>query len=140
MGVLTELVLAPIDDADAVAREPVPSRRWTGVEIKGHNSVTLGQLLAIVRDVDWEPEIFGDELVASGSDDGPWVTSVPDDFVVEVGGLGDDKLDEIAEAWATTEELEHLAVDDTRAVLVAVRDLCRRAHEEHATVLMWMSM
>jgi hypothetical protein len=140
MGVLTELLLAPIDDAAAVAREPVPSRRWTGIEIKGHNSVTLGQLLAIVRDVDWTPEIFGDELVASGSDDGPWVTSVPTDFIDEIGGLGDDRVDEIAEAWATTEELEHLSVDDTRAALVSVRDLCRRAHEERATLLMWMSL
>jgi hypothetical protein len=140
MGVLTELVLASIDEADAVAREPVPSRRWTGIDVKGHNSVTFGQLLAILRDVDWTPEIFGDELVASGGDDGPWVTSVPSDFVTEVGALADARLEEIAEAWATTEELEHFSVEQTLDTLTRVRGLCRRAREERATILLWMSL
>jgi hypothetical protein len=142
MGVMTDLLLARPDEAEAVAAEwpPQGRSRWADVEMKGQSPVTLGQLLAIIRDVEWTPEIFEDKPLASGGQEGPWVTAVPADFVAEAAGLDDDRFDQVAEAWSEIEEFEGWDVSEVRESLTLLRAFCRRARAEGSPMLMWMAL
>lgn|GEM_PF-3725720 len=49
MSVLTNLIVANIDEAEAVAHSIAPLKEWRGVDAKGHSEITLGTLLCILR-------------------------------------------------------------------------------------------
>ncbi len=97
--------------------------------------MTFGSLLEIVNG-----DEFDDELVASGGEEGPWVTTIPATFVDALADLGDDRLAAVAEAWSQAEELGGIAAADARETIVALRELCRRARAGDGSMLMWMSL
>ncbi len=138
MAVLAELLIAPVEEAQAVAREAVPSQRWPGVDVKGHSSVSLGALLAILRDEEWSPEIFDSELLAQGGDNGPFVTSVPADFVTAVAAIPDEQLEPLAHDWSLYDEADRWTIPALRELVAQIRGLCRRAGG--ASMLLWMSL
>ncbi len=142
MGVLTDLLLARPEEAAAIAAEwPSEGRSpWPHIEMKGQSQVTLGQLLAIIRDVEWTPEIFLDEQLAGGGLEGPWVSAVPADFVAEVADLDDDRFGQVADAWSEIEDFEGWDVSEVNESLTLLRAFCRRARAEGASMLMWISL
>ena len=132
MGTLTDLVIAPANQAEAVAAADRVGDQWPTLECRGRsvNSVTLGSLLAIVRQIPWSVTLFDDRLLAARSmEQGPWVTHVPADFVTEVGAIADDQIPSIAQHWAKTDELTRSPVEDLDSFLRDLRDHCRRARD-----------
>ena len=119
----------------AAGKESLARRRDEGPEPRDP-----GQLVAIIRDVEWTPEIFVDELLASGGQGGPWVTSVPADFVAEVAALDDDRFDHVAEAWSEIEAFEGWEESEVHESLTLLRAFCRQARAEGSPMLMWISL
>jgi hypothetical protein len=142
-GVLTELVIADEGEARRVAEDAAPSRRWPGVDAKGLDQVKLSTLWSLLSG-----RPFCDELLLEFapldevSEDGPWVFRVPPPLVGLLAALEVDRAGAVAEAWATSEELELDGWEpaEVRAMLDGLRGVARAAQAAKKPVLMWVSL
>ena len=141
MAVLTELVLANPQEAEAVGKASVPIRQWEGLDAKGHNEITLGTLLAILRGEQITDDTFLDcPCLYEGSQEGPWVYALPQELADAILGLEEARLGDVVNQWCDTEELEELPPDQARDFLRALKALFVAAQERGKSVLMWTSL
>jgi hypothetical protein len=155
MGVLYDYFRAP--DTQAVLKlmeltdgGPVatPGSTVDAVDGKGiEPTVTLGQLVAEVRGVEWDPEALGESLVwptedEATDDDAAWVIVLGDDARDTLAGIEDAQIPARADWWA---EIEELAMDDAEPealvpVLTELVELARRARTADDHVYCWISL
>jgi hypothetical protein len=141
MGVLTDFVAVPRNQADAVCASPCPSRDFNGTDAKGVDTIKLATLNALLTDSEYSPSFMND-TVCSGGDEGPWVFEVPSVLVDRLATLRDEDLGSVAGQWATTDEfqLDEWPLEDVETMLGEVAALCRKAKAAGHAVLMWMSL
>lgn len=153
MGVLNDYFRAR-DDGDAArvrehlggptAKGPDGRPPFDSVEAKGiDHTVVLGQLLALVRGVDWTPQLCDGRLVedASGDlDEGPWVVALGDEIRDDLAALPLDSLAELATRWSRIEELGGADPGDLRPLLEALRALALRARSSGEHLYEWCSL
>jgi hypothetical protein len=120
-----------------------------GIDAKGIEPVvTLGQLIAMILDVEWESDLANGDLVwpageSDEDDDGPWVQAVNQRARDALAGVDDARLPELAERWAGIEELRAdspEAVEGLRAVATDLVGLARRARAAGDQLYCWMSL
>jgi hypothetical protein len=102
---LTDFFLAPANDGLALATDMArtPDHRTNNAD----NSVLAALWKAVDQDAD--PSSLAGEacLVAMGSPEGPWVFALPDELVVRLNELSDDKISDAADRWARSDELAY---------------------------------
>lgn len=146
VGVLTDIVIASESEAEEVAAATVPIKRWAGLDIKGHNEVTLGILSHIlnggnVESLDLDSFVDGfDCLAAKSQEEGPWVTRLPAPLVRFLAGLSDEGASAAGKEWCRAEELQDADPAYCCELLLQLRDLAQRAEAEEKTLLMWNSL
>lgn len=120
-----------------------------GVDAKGIEPVvTLGQLIAMILDVEWDTALADGDLVwpageSGEDDDGPWVQAVNQQARDALAGVDDARLPELAERWAGIEELSAAspeAVEGLHAVATDLVALARRARAAGDQLYCWMSL
>jgi hypothetical protein len=149
MGVLTDFVLANVDDGEAVARSLRPVARWGGLELKGVTSTDLCSVHALLRgddpnrpvtprrtftnpftkaehDVTVSMELH-DVYEMIAVDDEVVVQRVPDDLLRLLAAKTDADLSTVASAWAASYEDYGPSAADVTAILVELAALARRA-------------
>ncbi|GAA4470610.1 hypothetical protein [Phytohabitans houttuyneae] len=155
MGVLCDYFRAADDTAVAKLMEatdggPVivhgDASAADGVDAKGiEPNVTLGKLVALILDVEWDTDISGGDLVWPPGDPGagPWVQAIHTSARDALAGVDDARLPELAERWAAIEEL---AIDDPEGIDI-LRDgmtrlvaLARRARAAGDQLYCWISL
>ena len=114
MGVLTDVVIADEGEAEAVATERVPAKRWRGIDAKGIDQVKLATLWARLAqrglDVESIVKLTTDfAALFEVSEEGPWVFRIPRPLVELLADLDDQGAVTTAVEWASTEEfmLDH---------------------------------
>jgi hypothetical protein len=144
VGVLTEVVVAEVAEAPEVLVGP-RQPRWTTLQLKGLDTIKLGTLAFILQDrditdVDAVVDYSEFELLASDSDEGPWVFRIPDDLITSLATAADVSLAEVSSKWAETEELEmdSWSEQDASEVVGEIAGLARLAGGR--PVLLWMSL
>lgn len=142
MGVLSDLVVAPAEDAERVAHASVPSREFGGIDIKGVDTVKFGTLHSLVTGRTFDEVLPLYDPVAEVSEDGPWVFRIPEELVLRLAALSDEERRTVAVKWAATEEFalsgwEEAAVSDG---LVAICELARRATDAGHALFLWMCL
>ena len=143
MGVLTDIVVAHVDQAQAVLQTDAPYQALHGLEARGLDTGMLGALHAVLTgtapDAQWAD---GVDLLASEGDEGPWVFSVPGALVQALAALEAERVAAAAEAWAATEAVRREAWSAAAAgqLLAELVRLARQARGEGAALLMWMSL
>jgi hypothetical protein len=153
MGVLNDYFRAR-DDRDAArvrghlggptAKGGDGAPPFDAVDAKGvDHTVVLGQLVALVRGVEWTPELSGGRLVAEASghvDEGPWVVALDDATRDLLAGLSPESLPTLAARWAEIEELGGVDPDELSPTLEALCALARRARDHGEHLYEWCSL
>jgi hypothetical protein len=142
MGVLTDLVIGNEEDATTIANLHYPLGEFTGIDIKGVDTVKLTTLHSILS-----AEAFKDLLaqynpIASASEDGPWVFVLPADLVARLAGLDDTEITDTAARWGNTEEfqLDGWSQTNVTDVLRGMAHLARQASAQEKRIFVWMSL
>lgn len=143
MGILTDFVIAPRDDADAIGESLRPADRWPTLEGKGVDTIKITALYCVLTDQDYDDDLHDSiRPVAGDVEDGPWVFEIPADFVKEFAGLDAEDIPEVAEAWAETEELEMdgWGADDAAAFITELREHAQKSLDAKASLFLWLSL
>ncbi|GAA1400851.1 hypothetical protein GCM10009639_42430 [Kitasatospora putterlickiae] len=165
MGVLTDYFRAADDAAvlDALGETeggPLVGGAGTvfdGVEAKGVDpSVVLGQLVAVVRRVEWAVGLVGETPVwpttpppgregPSGEDDpwatGPWVTRLGRPVRDTLADLPAAEASDVSARWAAqAEELDGADGEDLRPLVEELSALARRAREAGEDLYCWICL
>jgi hypothetical protein len=145
MGILTEFLAATPDEALALAETGPVNSGLVSAELKSVHSVLLGMLWAAVRDgsieayqLDVHDPLLG---LASGSDEGPWLSQVRDECRSDLASLPDDRVLPVAQDWTRAEEWSGSPQPEALIGFVgAIRDVARAATEPGRHMYMWMSL
>ncbi len=140
---LTDLVIAEEREARAVADEPGPRRRWTGIDAEGVDQVKLAKLWALLAGREFRDELVYEFVpLHEVSEEGPWVFRVPDPLVQLLAELDDARAFPIVSAWAGIEELEldGWEPESVAPLLDGLRSLARGAHAQKKSLLMRVSL
>jgi hypothetical protein len=155
VGVLYDYFRAPDDAAvealmAATGGGPVMVHGGDGpvadvVDAKGIDpTVILGQLVAMVRGVEWSPHVVDDELVWPEGDDeeseGPWVVVLDDLARDTLADIADGRLPELADRWSGIEELAGSQREELLRSLTDLVNLARRARAASEHLYCWMSL
>jgi hypothetical protein len=141
MGVLTDLILADKSAAEEIAQLSHPSSMWRVVDAKGHNEITLGTLLCILRGEDYNEAALDEfPLLAQKSEEGPWVFAIPDALVISLNQLDSSQIPKVVYEWLKTEEMLGYEHDDAEKFVVELKALATEAISQQMPILMWVSL
>ncbi|MEU3457406.1 hypothetical protein ABZ671_27950 [Micromonospora sp. NPDC006766] len=151
MGVLYDYFRAK-DDATAVklmdglSGGPAVAGRGDGsvdaIDLKGiEPSVTLGNLVSLVRGVDWEVNLVGLQLLWSANEqEGPWLMSLDRATRDTLASINDAQLLELSARWGRSEELAWdgpLPEDQMLPVIREIAALAQRARNAGEDLYCW---
>ncbi|MFE6868674.1 hypothetical protein ACFVFS_19200 [Kitasatospora sp. NPDC057692] len=165
MGVLTDYfraaddgaVLAALDAAEGGPLVGGARPAFDGVEAKGVDpDVVLGQLIAVVRRVEWAVDLVGGTPVwpttpepgregPADEDDpwatGPWVMRLDRAVRDTLAGLTDAELPAVSARWAAeSEESDTSDGGDLHWLVEALAGLARRAREAGEDLYCWICL
>ena len=136
---LTELFVADADRAlELVEDGPAVADDVPAVLAKSITDVTLASLHRIAA----PGSRAATEVTASVSVDrseGPWLVVVADEITAAIAAIGDDRLDEVAHAWASTDEWRYATAEELAPLVRELRDVAREASPERRLYL-WMCL
>lgn len=111
MGVRTDVVIADVDEAKAVADTDDPATNRNGFTFNGFDHVQLCTLLSLLTsggpDADFETYLDRINVVSASSGEWPAVSVVIPELVAEVAAvaaLEGSQFEALVAAWASTEE------------------------------------
>ncbi|QKW14035.1 MULTISPECIES: hypothetical protein [unclassified Micromonospora] len=111
------------------------------IDCKGIDpSVTLGELVALVRNEADADDPVKDRLVWSGAEDGPWLTALDDATRDTLASITADQTPELSARWGRSEELAWdgpLPDDQMQPVIEEVSALARRARDADEHLYCW---
>ncbi len=140
MGVLTDLVIANTDEAEAVANSTTPSEQWRGIDAKGHSEITLGTLHSILRGEDYnETALVEFPLLAQASEERAWVFAVPTDLVTTLHQLDDAQIPEIVSEWLKSDEMQNTNYN-VEGFVRELKSLATEAVSQQKPILMWLCL
>ncbi len=147
MGVRTDVVIADLDEAQAIADMTTPTAKWEGFTFNGFHHVQLCTLLSLLKtgtpDIEFERYLSVVEPVSSPTEEGPLVTAVKPEQVAElaaVAGLEGAEFESLAESWAATEEFNGWSGSDVRELLRELGDLAESASLQGKYLMLWQSL
>ena len=141
-GVLSDLVVASPDQAEAIAKATVPSKVFGGIDIKGVDSVMFATLHSIVTGEPLKSLLPKYQPVVEVGHEGPWVFRIPSELVSRLARLHQVETAAISRRWARTEEFarerwpEKVVLD----VLQKISKLARKADDSHQALFLWMCL
>ena len=139
MGVLTDIFAATDAEASAVSPDDVPIQIFPGVEAKGLDPVKFGTLQHILIGTDVQEAIRQHELVREVSEEGPWITRVPQQLYDAIAAMNGDHVREVADKWSQTEEfqLDRWSKADVEDVLTRLIQLAKDARGNGKRLFVW---
>jgi hypothetical protein len=142
VGVLSDLVVGDLGDAETIASSRAPSKEFDGIDIKGIDSVKFTTLHELVTGRPYEELVSKYEPTLEVSDDGPWVFVIPDELVSRLASLPQHELREVGTRWAQTEEFR-LDRWEPGLVVTALGEICElaaKAFSSQRSLFLWMSL
>ncbi len=147
MGVQTDVLIADLKDAQAVANASTPTTKWEGFTFNGFDHVQLCTLLSLLKagspDAEFEHYLGIVEPVSARTEEGPVVVAVLPEQVAElsvVAGLDEPTFETLASSWAATEEFSGWSGADVRDLLRELGDLAESASLQGKCLLLWQSL
>jgi len=142
VGLVSEFVVAAESDAEKIAGSENPAAEFDGVEMKGIDVVKLGVLQSALSGrplVQLFPEY---KTLAEGSDDGPWVTRIPDELVSALASMTDEERRRASDKWSKAEEftMEQWESADVATALDSICEIARKAVSARKALLLWNSL
>ena len=144
---LTDLLAAKPEDADAILSTNGHAGVWPTLEANTVDQVKLASLALILRGQPVEAgevtklvEAF--KSLATGGEDGPWIDLVPESLVQDLTALSSDRIETVATAWASTEEarLDRWEAEDAVAFLKELSSFAASAAAQSRSLLLWVCL
>lgn len=111
------------------------------VDLKGIDpAVILAQLVAFIRQTEWAVDTVEDQLLWSGDEQGPWLSSIDDAARDTLASISDDQFLSLSQRWSRIEELwlgEDVAGDEMVPVIEEIAGLARRARDAGEHLYCW---
>jgi len=142
MAVLSDLLVAPEQQTNAVLISQRPAKQWTAAEWKGLSEINFEQLWAILDKRPYDLSRLKQFKTLTKSADGPWVIVFPHQLTRQIAGLPKEALASISKAWAASEEfrLDKLPEPDVFILLSDVHRLAVLAVKEKKALMLWVSL
>jgi len=108
---LTDLIAAKSNEAEAIVKTVGLDTGWPTLAARSVDQIKLSSLALLLNGKDANTGTVVEyaksfRLLANGGDMGPWVVLVPSDLVAGLVDMQDDRISEVAQAWASTQELK----------------------------------
>jgi hypothetical protein len=147
MGVQTDVLIAGLDDAQAIAETATPTAEWRGFTFNGLDHVHVCTLLSLLKasrpDTEFQRYLKVVQPVAVRGEEGPVVIGIKPEQVAElaaVAGLDKAEFAALASSWAATEEFAGWPGSDVRELLRALGDLAQAASLQGKWLMLWQSL
>lgn len=143
MAVLTDILIAPEQDAPAIIDEWPASKSWPGLQTTGLDALVLAELADalgqsdLARSIeDLDPHSFKDEA------NGPWLYVLPNALRDHLANIPRDNLASTAKAWSEQEEASARGMTETDAerLLQQIQSLAVTARDSQNPMLLWISL
>ncbi len=144
MGLLSDFFIATNAEVKSLEISKSPAGSVPSVQARSVEVVKLTQLQCII-----DGSVFSDHLeqlgtmrVRSEGDEGPWVFLVPDVITRTLAESDENRLQQIANAWASTEEwkMDGGKPEDIFPLLNKLGSLAKRAKVENREMYLWLSL
>lgn len=146
MSIATDWLLAKTNEAEAVASIVTTEQRslddWPHLILEGIGELELQDLASALHPESAGPEVptaLG-ELLFQGSDEGPFVAALAEDFVERLATAPDSTIPAIAATWHRSEHLAPLPVSEVEEVLRSIVAFTRRSRATGIPILQLMTM
>ena len=140
---LTDLVIANMSDAEAIAADGPHTGNWPRLEFKNLDNKAVADLLSALSAEEDAAALRGEGcLVYQQSGEGPWVFQLPTSLAVLLAKTTDEQTRSISDRWASGEAVAFLGARGADLEPV-VRQLCnfsRQAVAANKPLLLWMSL
>lgn len=146
MAVLTDILIAPTQDAPAIIANWPGAKNWPGLQTTGLDALVLSDLaealgqsaLAIAIAIaieELDPHSFKEA-------NGPWLYVLPNDLRDHLANLKADDLGPIARIWSEQEEAiaRGMTEDDAARLLLQIQSLATTARDDQKPMLLWVSL
>ncbi len=150
MGILTDLFVASDGEIDDALVEEGPAQRFPTIEGKSVDTVKITSLNGIATNRNYDLARGGLEQLLSevtevrdAGEEGPWVFRLPGALVSALATADEERLAEINNAWAATDEWKLDGVvtpDDIRWLVDDLAALARKARAAGKNVYLWLSL
>lgn len=144
MSVQTDVVVANLEEAQAIANSDGPAAIWNGFTFNGFDRVQICSLLSILKTGDplADFDTYLDRIPIVGASDGDWpvVSILVHEILAElsqVAAMEELEFETLALAWAKTGEFEGWAQSDVRHLLRDFVDLADSAVLEDKCLMLW---
>ena len=146
MGFLNFIVLAKTAEVQEVADSNPPTRWDCSPETGLADPSGLEALYALLAGAtsqderDALEESLFEQYVESRADPDAFAHVLPEDLTARLGGLANEQIPALADAWAASDELRSFGVDRAQAerVLLEARRLARAARERELALISWL--
>jgi len=139
MSILTEIFVS--SPADAQRYESLQPKRSGGpfelVQFKGLTNLEFGTLWAIITGEEFDFDQHALESIAPPKE--TWLLRFPTSFVQELAALTTARIEEVAAAWADTEELQW-DPSEAQEVIVELVRLAKLAISPSKGLFFWGSL
>lgn len=140
MGVLTDVFAASDAEVQSLTDDDIPAELFPCVEAKWIGPVEYGTLQNILLGTDVQDAIAQQaSLVRDTSDDGPWITRVPDLLVDALADMTQGRTRQVAASWSATESFQAsgFPVGDLEEVLTDLSQLAKEARMIRKGLFVW---
>jgi hypothetical protein len=146
MGVISTLLVARPNEAEAVLASDEPSRTWDGFSYRGLDRIKLATLWALVES-NFDNDRLNDRLdqirTIPQGDKGPWVDILPTTMLSELASIAvmeEDDQARVAELWGKTNEFRYWDRSKVIDLLRSIGDAAETAQLDGKTLLLWTSL
>jgi hypothetical protein len=139
---LTDVFVATESEARALQPGEEPLAKHAGADLKGVEVVKLEQLLRLVQDREFDPEMERFPMIAELSDQGPWIVQFAPALAEFLADLDEEQAARWGERWAQIEEfeLDGFTPADVTSVLRDLVHVSRQARDAGKPMFVWMSL
>jgi hypothetical protein len=140
VAILTEFFVATFEQA-ALLGSGGPRGHVPSVVAKRVDPVKVASLYRIATAA--EARIGSvEDPVDVARPNGPWLLVIKDEVTAALAAMADERITEIADAWAGTEEWQRdgVAPGHLRDLVGTIRDLARQADPPSVRLYLWMSL
>ena len=143
MGVLTDFVVAPAGSGAAIGQALHPADQWPTLEAKGVDTIKFATLYCSVSGFSYNNAVHNQlELCGGNKDQGPWVFSIPPDFLQAIAGIPDSEILPVAKRWMQTDELaaDGWKQEDAAEFISLLRNHATQALAKDQSMFLWLSI
>lgn len=139
MGILTNIIAADEDEAEAIGESSRPVEEWSGIERRSIDTAKIATLHCLLTGDEFDQAVGAYEPVYV-AEEGAVVLRVADEVMEKLATLDEEMLERVAEELAATEEfeMEQWEAEEVQALVMDLADLARLADSQGQVLFVWM--